>query len=252
MHDHLLAQHAALKTLRKIEIWGLQQRIPRRPQLPNVLAIFPLSPRCASGRTSCRNCPATAASRLLREYHRLLSVRAEANSPVIAQAIIPVTLQRWTTPECDSLFGRWRNGFRRAAGGARGGAGVCQCADPTTLATLSRPLPSRRESCSAASTARQAARRRSSFAPPVACKRLRERPGGRSSKPISCICCRHGSIPGFLEMRRVGWSLPAHLLEQIIRHEAVHAIDSWDDLRRVCNRTAAASRSFTRNCPRRR
>lgn len=38
--------------------------------------------------------------------------------------------------------------------------------------------------------------------------------------------------PGFLEMRQVDWHSPAHLLEQIIQHEAVHAIDGWDDLRR--------------------
>ncbi|OWQ47705.1 decarboxylase [Roseateles noduli] len=38
--------------------------------------------------------------------------------------------------------------------------------------------------------------------------------------------------PGFLEMRQVDWHSPAHLLEQIIHHEAVHAIDGWDDLRR--------------------
>jgi malonyl-CoA decarboxylase len=38
--------------------------------------------------------------------------------------------------------------------------------------------------------------------------------------------------PGFLQMRRVDWTSPAQLLEQIIRHEAVHEIDGWDDLRR--------------------
>lgn len=38
--------------------------------------------------------------------------------------------------------------------------------------------------------------------------------------------------PGFLEMRRVDWNSPAQLLEQIIHHEAVHAVDGWDDLRR--------------------
>lgn len=38
--------------------------------------------------------------------------------------------------------------------------------------------------------------------------------------------------PGFLEMRQVSWRSPAQLLEQIIHHEAVHAIDGWDDLRR--------------------
>ncbi|HYN58180.1 MAG TPA: malonyl-CoA decarboxylase [Rubrivivax sp.] len=38
--------------------------------------------------------------------------------------------------------------------------------------------------------------------------------------------------PGFLQMRRVDWNSPAMLLEKIIHHEAVHAIDGWDDLRR--------------------
>jgi malonyl-CoA decarboxylase len=38
--------------------------------------------------------------------------------------------------------------------------------------------------------------------------------------------------PGFLQMRRVDWNSPAKLLEKIIHHEAVHAIDGWDDLRR--------------------
>lgn len=38
--------------------------------------------------------------------------------------------------------------------------------------------------------------------------------------------------PGFLEMQQVDWASPARLLEKIIQHEAVHAIDGWDDLRR--------------------
>ena len=37
---------------------------------------------------------------------------------------------------------------------------------------------------------------------------------------------------GFLELRRIGWDSPARLLERIIRYEAVHSIDGWDDLRR--------------------
>lgn len=37
---------------------------------------------------------------------------------------------------------------------------------------------------------------------------------------------------GFLELRRIGWDSPAALLERIIRYEAVHAIQGWDDLRR--------------------
>lgn len=37
---------------------------------------------------------------------------------------------------------------------------------------------------------------------------------------------------GFLELRRIGWTSPASLLERIIRYEAVHEIAGWDDLRR--------------------
>ncbi len=37
---------------------------------------------------------------------------------------------------------------------------------------------------------------------------------------------------GFLVLRRLDWTTPANVLEKIIRHEAVHEIASWDDLRR--------------------
>jgi malonyl-CoA decarboxylase len=37
---------------------------------------------------------------------------------------------------------------------------------------------------------------------------------------------------GFLFLRPVNWSSPADTLEKIIRYEAVHEIDGWDDLRR--------------------
>ncbi|MCE8547028.1 malonyl-CoA decarboxylase [Ruegeria pomeroyi] len=37
---------------------------------------------------------------------------------------------------------------------------------------------------------------------------------------------------GFLVLRPISWESPAHILEKIIVYEAVHAIDSWDDLRR--------------------
>ncbi len=38
--------------------------------------------------------------------------------------------------------------------------------------------------------------------------------------------------PGFLELHEITWNSPAQLLEKIIQHEAVHAVDGWDDLRR--------------------
>jgi malonyl-CoA decarboxylase len=37
--------------------------------------------------------------------------------------------------------------------------------------------------------------------------------------------------PGFLELRRITWYSPAHLLEKLIAYEAVHPIQSWNDLR---------------------
>ena len=37
--------------------------------------------------------------------------------------------------------------------------------------------------------------------------------------------------PGFLELRRITWRSPALVLEKLMRYEAVHPIESWDDLR---------------------
>ncbi|MDG1117620.1 MAG: malonyl-CoA decarboxylase family protein [Flavimaricola sp.] len=37
---------------------------------------------------------------------------------------------------------------------------------------------------------------------------------------------------GFLVLRPISWESPAHVLEKIIAYEAVHTIDSWEDLRR--------------------
>jgi malonyl-CoA decarboxylase len=37
---------------------------------------------------------------------------------------------------------------------------------------------------------------------------------------------------GFLRLERIDWHTPADILEKLIRYEAVHAIQGWDDLRR--------------------
>ena len=37
---------------------------------------------------------------------------------------------------------------------------------------------------------------------------------------------------GFLVLRPISWSSPAHILEKIITYESVHEIENWDDLRR--------------------
>ena len=37
---------------------------------------------------------------------------------------------------------------------------------------------------------------------------------------------------GFLQIRPIDWTTPAHILEKVIRYEAVHEITSWGDLQR--------------------
>lgn len=37
---------------------------------------------------------------------------------------------------------------------------------------------------------------------------------------------------GFLQLERIDWRTPAHILEKLINYENVHAIQGWDDLRR--------------------
>jgi malonyl-CoA decarboxylase len=37
--------------------------------------------------------------------------------------------------------------------------------------------------------------------------------------------------PGFLELRRISWQSPALVLEKLMAYEAVHPIESWNDLR---------------------
>lgn len=46
---------------------------------------------------------------------------------------------------------------------------------------------------------------------------------------------------GFLELRRIKWDSPASLLEKLIAYEAVHEIQSWDDLK---NRLDSDRRCF--------
>ncbi|MCH7489736.1 MAG: malonyl-CoA decarboxylase [Gemmatimonadetes bacterium] len=46
---------------------------------------------------------------------------------------------------------------------------------------------------------------------------------------------------GFLDLRQITWNAPAQLLEKLIAYEAVHEIQSWDDLK---NRLASDRRCF--------
>ncbi len=54
---------------------------------------------------------------------------------------------------------------------------------------------------------------------------------------------------GFLELRRLDWSTPAHILETLIAYEAVHEIQGWDDLRRRLDTDRRSFGFFHPNLP---
>jgi malonyl-CoA decarboxylase len=61
---------------------------------------------------------------------------------------------------------------------------------------------------------------------------LPQRPGLRALDADFSYLLATWFNPGSLDLRQVDWNSPASLLEKIIRHEAVHAIRDWNDLRR--------------------
>ena len=172
------------------------------------------------------------AAKLVKECHRLLSVRAEANSPAIAQSIIG-EIGTLTDAELDALFDSLASEFSPDPQAVLAAA-QAYAADPSSqaLATLSavaeppRQELFRRLNRALGGTAALVRLRRHLLL------RLKKNSGWQSVEADLLHLLSSWFNPGFLEMRRVDWNSPAHLLEQIIQHEAVHAIDGWDDLRR--------------------
>ena len=170
--------------------------------------------------------------KLVKECHRLLSVRAEANSPAIAQNII-AELDELTEAEQDALFDALAHEFSPDPQAVLAAAQT-YAATPTASAFAALSV--------VAEPARQELFRRLNRAPggTAALVRLRRQLLRRLGKNSAWQSVEADLLhllsswfnPGFLEMRRVDWNSPAHLLEQIIQHEAVHAIDGWEDLRR--------------------
>jgi malonyl-CoA decarboxylase len=72
-------------------------------------------------------------------------------------------------------------------------------------------------------------------------KKLAERPEFKSIESDLTHLLRSWFNRGFISLQRINWHTPAHILEKLIRYEAVHAINGWDDLRR---RLAADRRCF--------
>ncbi|WP_088279111.1 malonyl-CoA decarboxylase [Ideonella sp. A 288] len=176
---------------------------------------------------------AEALRSLLLDCRRLLSERGEANGPTIAAGIVARLDQlpdelRWRF--FDSLARDFSPDPKKVLAAA-----LAYSQAPTDAEHLIRLTQ-------VAEPPRQELFRRLNRAPggTAAIVRLRLRLLERLGRHASLAGVEHDLLhllsswfnPGFLQMRKVDWNSPAQLLEQIIRHEAVHEVDGWDDLRR--------------------
>lgn len=185
-------------------------------------------------RTAARRVQSERAVRaLLGDCRRLLSERGEANSPAIATDIVG---------ELDHLTDEQRLGFFEHL--AQDFGPDVQQVLAAAQAYAQTPTDPQRllQLTQAAEPPRQELFRRLNRAPggTRAIVRLRRALLERLPKQRALASVENDLLhllsswfnPGFLQMKRVDWNSPAQLLEQIIRHEAVHEIDGWDDLRR--------------------
>ena len=174
----------------------------------------------------------TPLRQVLAECRRLLSVRGEANGPLLAREVLQrigglSEEQRWR------FFDRLASDFSpdpqavlaaaQAYAKAPDGANLTRL---TRLAEAPRQELFRRLNGAPGGTAAIVRLRRTLL------ERLRQQPQLQVVEDDLLHLLSSWFNPGFLEMRKVDWNSPAQLLEQIIHHEAVHQIDGWDDLRR--------------------
>jgi malonyl-CoA decarboxylase len=176
------------------------------------------------------------ADRLLRglmvDCRRLLSERGEANSVAIAHDLVA----RFDTLPDDqraSFFERLAREFspdpKAVLDGANAYAKEPSADNLIRLTRLAEPPRQellRRINRTPGGTASIVRMRRALL------ERLASQPQLRALEADLLHLLSSWFNPGFLQMRKVDWNAPAQLLEQIIRHEAVHEIDGWDDLRR--------------------
>lgn len=169
---------------------------------------------------------------LLQDCRRLLSERGVANSVAIAQSLV----RRYESLPPDdrkAFFDRLAEDFSPDPVTVLDSA-TAYARDPTAenLILLSQAAePPRQEllrriNRAAGGTAAIVHMRRALL------ERLPRHPQLRAVEADMLHLLSSWFSPGFLQLRRVDWNAPAQLLEQVIRHEAVHEIDGWDDLRR--------------------
>ena len=169
---------------------------------------------------------------VLADCRRLLSVRGEANGPLLAQEIVQ-RIDGLADEQRARFYDRLASDFSpepqavlnaaRAYADAPGADALIRL---TRLAEPPRQELFRRLNGAAGGTAAIVRLRRGLL------ERLPRQPQLRVVEADLLHLLSSWFNPGFLAMREVDWRSPAQLLEQIIHHEAVHQIDGWDDLRR--------------------
>lgn len=169
---------------------------------------------------------------LLYDCKRLLSERGEANSTAIARELID-RFRALQPDQQGGFFERLAEDFgpdpKAVLDAAETYAAEPNAANLGRLtAEVEAPRQEllRRMNRTPGGTASIVAMRR------VLLDRLRKQPELQAVEADFLHLLSSWFNPGFLQLHRVDWNSPAQLLEQLIRHEAVHAIDGWDDLRR--------------------
>ena len=168
----------------------------------------------------------------LADCRRLLSVRGEANGPLLAQAIVQ-RIESLDETQRARFFDRLASDFSpdpeavlQAAQAYAAEPDATRLVRLTRLAEPPRQELFRRLNGAPGGTAALVRLRRALL------EKLPRQPQWLAVEADLLHLLSSWFNPGFLEMRKVDWNSPAQLLEQIIRHEAVHEIDGWDDLRR--------------------
>jgi malonyl-CoA decarboxylase len=170
--------------------------------------------------------------RALRDSRRLLSERGEANSVAIAAEVL-ADLARQPPDDwiefCAILDRDFAPDPARVLEAAQRYAAEPTAAHLITLTAAAEPPRQellRRLSRAPGGTALIVALRR------VLLDALRSRPELAAVEADFLHLLGSWFNAGFLQLEQVDWRSSAALLEKIIHHEAVHAIDGWADLRR--------------------
>jgi len=169
---------------------------------------------------------------LLASTLKLLAGRGEASGAALAQSILTGYVRLTPPQKLEFLVAiAERHGYDQARLADAARAFLADPGEASAFALAARAEPKRQELV-----------RRLNHAPggTLALVRMREDLLGFAGQHASLVAFDQDFLHlfsswfnrGFLVLRRIDWTTPANILEKIIRYEAVHAIQGFDDLRR--------------------